>query len=186
MSVLDLISGAGLKERFAACRPRLYRLARVWLNDRCAAEDLAQETLLRAWAQRGRLRKEESLEAWLFTIMANAFRDHLRRRRDWVEIGDDDLVSGGTPETEAEQAGVVRQVRSAVARLGEAQRQVLTLVDLEDCSYARTAEILGVPVGTVMSRLARARDALRRELSDTDAPARNSQAPPGANLKVVK
>jgi RNA polymerase sigma-70 factor (ECF subfamily) len=179
MSVLNLFAGANLRDRLAACRPRLYRLARVWLNDRAAAEDLAQDTLLRAWAQRGTLRRPESLEAWLFTIMANAFRDHLRRRREWVAVEEDDLLAGNTPESDAEQAGIVRRVRAAVARLNEAQRQVLTLVDLEDCSYARTADILGIPAGTVMSRLARAREALRRELQEEDTAAR-------MKLKVVK
>lgn len=179
MSVLSLFSNAGLRERLAVYRPRLFRLARVWLNDRAAAEDLAQETLLRAWMQRGALRRQESLEAWLFTIMANAFRDHLRRRREWVDVEELELAAGGTPESDAEQAGIVRRVRGAVARLNDAQRQVLTLVDLEECSYARTAAILGVPVGTVMSRLARARAALRSDLQNEETPAQ-------AKLKVVK
>ena len=171
MSVLNLIANADLRQRLAASRPRLYRLARSWLNSRAAAEDLAQETLLRAWAQRQGLRREASLEAWLFTIMANVFRDQLRRRREWVEVEEHDLVSSDTPESNAEQAGIVRRVRAAVMRLNDGQRQVLTLVDLEERSYAQTAEILGIPVGTVMSRLARAREALRRELGETETAA---------------
>ena len=73
------------------------------------------------------------------------------------------------PEQAVERLGLIDRTRRAIAALGEDQRQVVTLVDLEGFSYAQTAEILGVPTGTVMSRLARARQALKRRLAEQHA-----------------
>jgi RNA polymerase sigma-70 factor (ECF subfamily) len=163
--ILGLFGG----DRFAfyALRPRLHRLAFAWCHDAALADDLVQEALAKALARAGQLKAEGALASWLVSILNNCWRDHLRRARDHLcldEASDcPDLHTQG-PEDTCCQGQLVTSVREAVARLPLAQREVLTLVDLEECSYAEAAAALGIPIGTVMSRLARARTALREQL----------------------
>lgn len=166
-----------------ALRPVLYRIAYAWCHDTTLADDLVQETLSRAWARRAQLRDESALKAWAVSIMHHCWLDHLRRRRDFDDVDalQDELESGAeSPEAHCSREQVVAGVRAAVARLPLGQRQVLTLVDLEEFGYAEVARILDIPVGTVMSRLSRARAALRGLL---DAAAPQSEAP---RLRRVK
>jgi RNA polymerase sigma-70 factor (ECF subfamily) len=147
-----------------AQRPLLYRIAYAWCHDPALADDLVQETLSKAWVRRAQLREETSLKAWLVAIMNHCWLDHLRKRRDFDDIEDwqDTLESSAdTPEANCNREQVIACVRAAVARLPLGQRQVLTLVDLEEFGYAEVAEILDIPVGTVMSRLSRARASLK-------------------------
>ena len=95
-------------------------------------------------------------------------RDHARARREHVELASiEDSVAADSPTPEEAQASaqLARRVRRAVGELPLIQRQVVTLVDLEDCSYVEVVEILEIPIGTVMSRLCRARRALRERLT---------------------
>ena len=147
-----------------AQRQVLYRIAYAWCHDTSLADDLVQETLSKAWTRRAQLRDEAALKAWLVSIMNHCWLDHLRSRRDFDDVEDwqDELESSGdTPEVSCSREQVIASVRSAVACLPMGQRQVLTLVDLEEFGYAEVAEILNIPVGTVMSRLSRARDNLK-------------------------
>lgn len=150
----------------AALRPRLVRLAYAWSRDTHLADDLAQEALVRALGKREQLREAQALPAWLMAILNNCWRDHLRRRHPHEDPGalDELEYPGEGPEDSACRGQVVDRVRQAVARLPLGQRQVLTLVDLEECGYAQVAAILDIPIGTVMSRLARARQAVKAEL----------------------
>ncbi|TCJ13868.1 RNA polymerase sigma factor [Parasulfuritortus cantonensis] len=151
-------------------RPRLYRLAYAWCHDGHLADDLTQEALARAIDRAGQLKDEAAFEGWLFAILNNCWRDHLRRCKDCVDVDDIDeavLAHDATPERLYASRQTGNRVRDAIARLPVGQRQVLTLVDLEECSYAEVATILAIPVGTVMSRLARARRALRDLLQAT-------------------
>lgn len=154
-------------------RPRLYRLAYSWCHNRALADDLTQEALSKAIAKAGQLRDPDALDSWLFGILANCLTDHYRRQRDTVDIeGVEEhyLVSEATgPEDEYLQSETVRQIRRAIAELPIGQRQVITLVDLEELSYAEVANVLNIPVGTVMSRLCRARASLKELLRDTHA-----------------
>lgn len=147
--------------------PRLYRLAYAWTRNVALAEDLAQETLMKAWHKRAQLRDADAGPAWLFTILANCHRDHLRRYQETDDIDTLPLTDESSPEAETERQTVIGRVRTAVAALPAGQRQVITLVDLEGLSYAEVANVLEVPVGTVMSRLCRARRALRHALLAT-------------------
>ncbi|HEX7972651.1 MAG TPA: RNA polymerase sigma factor [Thiobacillus sp.] len=150
-----------------AQRPALYRIAYAWCHDAALADDLVQETLSKAWVRRAQLRDEAALKAWMVSIMNHCWLDHLRRRRDFDDIEDwqDELESAAdTPEANCNREQVIACVRSAVARLPLGQRQVLTLVDLEEFGYADVAAILDIPVGTVMSRLSRARASLKNFL----------------------
>jgi RNA polymerase sigma-70 factor (ECF subfamily) len=147
-----------------AQRPVLYRVAYAWCHDATLADDLVQEALSKAWARRSQLRDEASLKAWVVSIMNHCWLDHLRSRRDFEDVEDwqDELESGfDTPEACCNREQVIACVRAAVARLPLGQRQVLTLVDLEEFGYAEVAGILDIPVGTVMSRLSRARASLK-------------------------
>lgn len=165
------------RKRLEGYRARLYRLAYAWTHNRALAEDLAQETLMRAWRKRAQLRQAGAEKAWLFRILANCHADHLRRQREAEDIEAAGLVDGSNPEAENERHALVGRVRAAIAALPAAQRQIVTLVDLEGFSYADVAAIVGVPVGTVMSRLCRARKALRLALLErAEAEAAAAQA----------
>lgn len=147
-------------------RRDLYRVAYSWCHDTHFAEDLTQETIAKALRSVGQLKEDNALEGWVFTIMTNIWRDHFRQQRNMMDIEDMvDLPSEeASPEEHYAENDLVRRVRAAIAKLPPNQRQVLTLVDLEEFSYAEAAETLGIPVGTVMSRLCRARQALRDQL----------------------
>ncbi|MHB8347447.1 MAG: RNA polymerase sigma factor [Acidiferrobacterales bacterium] len=146
-------------------RARLYRMAYAWCHNRALADDLVQETLTKALQKSGQLRDPKARDAWLFSILTNCYRDHFRRQRETEDIDEMELPGDSTPETENHQLEIVRKVRATIARLPEGQRQVITLVDLEGFSYVEVATVLEIPVGTVMSRLCRARSAMLRLLA---------------------
>lgn len=174
MNKLLYLFSASLRGRLAAMRPRLYRLAYAWCHDGHLADDLAQEAIARAIDRAGQLKDEAAFEGWLFAILNNCWRDYLRRCKDCVDVDDLDeavLSHDATPERLYASRQASGRVQTAIACLPVGQRQVLTLVDLEECSYAEVAAVLDIPVGTVMSRLSRARQALKATLLE-EAPAR--------------
>jgi len=139
--------------------PRLRRYARALVGDRATADDLVQDTLERACSKLHLYRQGTDLRAWLFTVMHNVHVNRVRAARPTESLED------GMPEL-AQRATqgdglVVRDLERGIAALPEAQREVLLLVALEDLSYDETARALDIPIGTVMSRLARAREKLR-------------------------
>ena len=164
-------------------RARLYRMAYAWCHNAALADDLAQEALTKALRKAGQLRDPKARDAWLFSILANCYRDHFRRQRDMEDIDGIELPDETTPESRSSQKEIVTMVRAAIAKLPEGQRQVMTLVDLEGFSYVEVAEILNVPIGTVMSRLCRARNALRELLVPEMERQAGSQ---GVTLRRVK
>ena len=147
--------------------PGLRRYARALLRDPSQADDLVQDCLERAvsrWSQR---RDEGSVRAWLFTILHNLAINRLhQRRRRGPQLPLDAVAESALSEPAGQEAAAGQaDVLKALAGLPEDQRSVLLLVSVEDLSYAETAKALGVPVGTVMSRLSRARERLRLDLS---------------------
>ncbi len=142
-------------------RQRLYRVAYAWCHSPALADDLVQETLTKALQKSGQLRDPKARDAWLFTIMANCFRDHFRRQRDMDDVDELEIPHDVTPEFESSRTQIIELVRRAIERLPEGQRQVVTLVDLEGFSYLDVAQILDIPIGTVMSRLCRARNSMK-------------------------
>jgi RNA polymerase sigma-70 factor (ECF subfamily) len=154
------------KARLEQHRLRLYRIAYAWTHNAALADDLVQETLVKALQKSGQLRDPNAGEAWLYSILANCYRDHFRRSRVTEEIDENTITHESTPEKESSEQQVVLKVREAIARLSEGQRQVVTLVDIQGLSYLEVAQILNVPIGTVMSRLCRARHALKDLLGD--------------------
>lgn len=158
-------------KQIQASRVRLYRLAFAWCHDAVLADDLAQETLTRGLSRLEQLRESERLMSWLFAILNRCWIDHLRAQR--ADFDDEILAELPStlpgPDAHAERQETVSRVRAAVATLPLGQRQVVALVDLEELSYAETAEILAIPIGTVMSRLCRARASLRGLLLQAEA-----------------
>jgi len=154
------------KARLEQQRLRLYRIAYAWTHNAALADDLVQETLAKALRKSSQLRDPNAGDAWLYSILANCHRDHFRRSRATEEIDENTITHESTPEKESSDQQVVLKVREAIARLSEGQRQVVTLVDIQGLSYLEVAQILNVPIGTVMSRLCRARHALKDLLGD--------------------
>ncbi|NML48240.1 sigma-70 family RNA polymerase sigma factor [Ramlibacter sp. G-1-2-2] len=150
--------------------PDLRRYARALVGDSWSADDLVQDTLERACERWSLWAAGSDLRAWLFTLMHNLFVDGARRalRQQGQRVDVDDVANelvapaGGT-----EQA---LDLQRCLLRLPEEQREVLLLVTLQDLGYEDVARITGVPVGTVMSRLSRARSRLR-ELMEGARPA---------------
>ncbi len=152
------------RRRLESQRSRLYRIAYAWTHNAALADDLVQETLAKAFAKSGQLRDPKAGDAWLFSILANCYNDHFRRHRESQDLEDVELAHESTPEKESGAQEIVRKVRAAIDRLPHTQRQVVTLVDIEGFSYMDVARILNVPIGTVMSRVCRARAALKETL----------------------
>ena len=142
--------------------PALRRYAVALLRDREAADDLVQDTLERALSAWSGRRRDGDLRAWLFTIERNLFLGAVRRRgRRGVDCGAEALEQVPDPGIDPEAAMGARDVLAGLDALPEEQRSVLLLVAVEDLSYAEAAQVLGVPLGTVMSRLSRARTRMR-------------------------
>ena len=151
---------SGFRQGIQATIPALRRYARALTRDAEAADDLVQDTLVRA------LRSEHlfhggDIRSWLYTILTNLNRNRLRslaRRPSVTPIEDDDAVDSSGPEAGG------RDIERALASLVDDQRVALLLVVMEGLSYREVAEVQGVPIGTVMSRLARARAQIKAYL----------------------
>ncbi|HSC62537.1 MAG TPA: RNA polymerase sigma factor [Caldimonas sp.] len=164
------------RERLLVWLPRLRRYARALAGQRDDADDLVQDTLERAWSRPHLWREVADMRAWLFAIMHNLHVDGVRRRRiDTVPLDE----QNGAPEAEVAPRDrlALRDLQSSLDALPVEQKEVLLLVGLEDMSYADAARTLGVPIGTVMSRLSRGRERLRALMEGRNEP---------VHLKVVK
>jgi RNA polymerase sigma-70 factor (ECF subfamily) len=146
--------------------PGLRRFACALLRgDREATDDLVQDTLERALSHWNRRRSPETVKGWLYTILYNRFlsdRHRMRRRGPHDTLSEDTELPGidGGQHSALEHRDLLR----AFEALPEEQRAVLLLVGVEDVSYQEAARVLGVPIGTVMSRLSRGRERLRRSI----------------------
>jgi RNA polymerase sigma factor (sigma-70 family) len=162
-------------ERLVELIPRLRRYARALVSDRASADDLVQDTLERAWAKLHLYRRGTDLRAWLFTVMHNVHVNKVRAMRT-TELLDDEMPELAQRPTQGD-ALLVRDLDRLISLLPMEQRAVLLLVTLEDMSYEEVARTLGIPMGTVMSRLSRAREKLRLMMLGQAA---------SAKLKLVK
>ncbi|MDR7031789.1 sigma-70 family RNA polymerase sigma factor [Mesorhizobium sp. BE184] len=143
--------------------PRLRRYARSLLRDRDAADDLVQDCLERALLRLDNWQTGETPRKWLFTIMHHLFIDGLRRTSRRGEAAMLPLDAGEVSSVPAEQAENMasRAIIDALQAIGPDRRAALVMVAIEGFSYAEAATILGVPAGTLMSRIARGREDLR-------------------------
>ena len=145
--------------------PRLRRYARALTGDRGRADDLVQDTLERALVKFHLWQPGSDLRAWLFTLMHNVFINQVRANTAGAFIAlDDETVQPATRATQSDRLEV-RDLQVALLRVPEEQREVLLLVGLEQMTYEEAAGVLGIPIGTVMSRLSRARERLRALLA---------------------
>ncbi len=147
-----------------ACIPSLRRYARGLTSHRERADDLVQDTLERAWGKFSMWQQRGDMRAWMFGIMHNLFIDRVRSRHSRPEdSAGDELPDAPDRATQSDRLEV-RDLDRALQRLPPEQREVLLLVGVEGLSYQALADVIGVPIGTVMSRLSRARERLRAEL----------------------
>ncbi len=162
--------------------PALRRYARALMRDRAAADDLVQDCLERAighWHQR---RNDGDARAWIFAILHNLAMRRLRRASEKPHVAIEDVDDASLSHAPAQEDRLrYRDLLAALSRLPEEQRTVLLLVAVEELSYADAARVLDIPIGTVMSRLSRARERLLKSTS-ADVLAEN----PKPHLRRVK
>jgi len=142
--------------------PRLRRYARALFRDVEQADDLVQDCLERAWSRADRWQPDTDLRAWLFTIMHNLYVNKIRYHQSHPTVALTEADDPPDPGLSGQERAMrLRDLETGLAELPAEHREVLLMVCLEDLSYQQVAEILGVPIGTVMSRLHRARERLR-------------------------
>jgi RNA polymerase sigma-70 factor, ECF subfamily len=143
--------------------PRLRRYARALTRDPSRADDLIQDTLVRALAKQHLYQDGTNLRAWLFTVMHNQHVNDIRRNvQEGNSLDVDTVAAHLVAVTNPTASRQLRELDEAIGKLAMEQRQVILLIGLEGMSYEEAAAILKLPIGTVRSRLSRGRDALRR------------------------
>ena len=156
--------------------PRLRRYARALVGNGDDADDLVQDTLERAWVKSAMWRGVTDMRAWLFGIMHNLHVDGIRRPKLHTVVLDEDTPEVPVASTQGDRLAVL-DLQAALERLPVEQREIVLLIALEDMSYAEVAATLGIPIGSVMSRLSRGRERLRNLMEGR---------PDLVRLKVVK
>lgn len=156
-------------EDLTALLPRLRRFARGLTHDAADADDLCQQTIERALKSRQQWHEGTRLDAWVYRIMRNQWIDETRarKRRSQTFVHEDEGMNvGNGAHHDAENLVELGNVGRALARLPEEQREAVVLVLVEGFAYKEAAEIIGVPQGTLTSRLGRGREALLKELGE--------------------
>ncbi len=151
------------RDRLIACIPRLRRYARALLGDRTGADDLVQDTMERGWKKLSTWQRGSDMRAWLFGIMHNLHVDQVRKPSLPTEELDEDTPTM-VSHHQVSDGLEMRDLDTALRSLPPEQREILLLVALEEMSYEEVAATLGLPLGTVMSRLSRARQKLRAQM----------------------
>lgn len=165
-----------VEDQLVAFLPNLRRFATSLCGSRDVADDLVQAACERALASAERFEPGTRFDAWMFRILRNLWIDVVRRRKTagvQEDISEREDIAGVSGEREVEARMTLRSVGEAIKELPDEQREVLLLVCIEELSYRETADVLDIPIGTVMSRLARARKNLALSAGITPAPARS-------------
>jgi len=155
-----------LREQIVDLLPRLRRFARTLARDPHDADDLVQVAVERALAKSEQLRPDSRLSSWMFGILRNAWIDETRTRGRRNRIFAPEELGENVGDASSESHTETLSVQDAMARLPEEQRMAIGLVLVEGLSYKEAAEIMGIPIGTLTSRLARGREALQTLLAD--------------------
>jgi RNA polymerase sigma-70 factor, ECF subfamily len=177
MTAQSALSAAEFKKALLESVPHLRAFARSLCNDAVAADDLVQDTMLRAWKARDSYTANTSFRAWSFTILRNVF--YSEKRRSWrstelaPEIAERTLVASDNPAKGMELV----ELRNALDHLPDDQREAIILVGAGGMAYEEAAQIVGCAVGTIKSRVSRARKALTAMLDADMAPTRVAGAP---------
>ncbi|OYY91052.1 MAG: RNA polymerase subunit sigma-70 [Sphingomonas sp. 28-66-16] len=171
------------KAQLAQVIPHLRAFGRSISGNRDLADDLVQETLLKAWAARKRFQAGTNMRAWTFIILRNLFLSQMRRTRfrgEWDDLVADRILAAPAGQDKQVELG---DVQRALLHLPAAQREALILVGAGGFAYEEAAEICGVAVGTIKSRVARGRVALETLLTDGSLPSRRTHSnPPGQTV----
>ncbi len=159
-----MTTGHSFTDQLSEQLPALRAFARSLARDASHADDLAQEALLKAWANRHRYQDGTNLRAWLFTILRNGFySEHRKRRREVADVDGEHSRKLATRPAQ-DHAMALEDFMGAFRELPDDQREALTLIGAAGLSYEEAAEVCGVAVGTVKSRVSRARTALAKAL----------------------
>jgi len=150
----------------------LYKLALAWTQEQNKAQDLVQETMLRALEKADQIESFEKIDRWLCKIMHYRFYDKCRHQQRWhmVEIDEAEQTTTHSVEQLYIQKQTIHSVHQAIGSLPLDQREVITLIDIQGYSYQEVAGITEAPIGTIMSRLSRAREKMKHLLMDEREP----------------
>jgi RNA polymerase sigma-70 factor, ECF subfamily len=166
--------------------PRLRRYARALTRAADRADDLVQDTLVRALAKRHLWQPGTDIRAWLFTIMHNQYVNTARREMlNGVTVVIEQMASALPDMADPSMGRQLVELDRALGRLPDEQREVILLIGLEGMAYKSAAQILGVPIGTVRSRLSRGRDALRELMSRSEPKPAESEVTRNASLECA-
>ena len=164
-----------VKRQIEYSRNKLYQAAYSWCHDRALAEDLVQDSLLKALSSKSELKDLKYLDTWLFRILINTWHDYLKQKKNLDNLDDHSFTSINDIENDHLTGELVSMVRKEISKLPIALREVLTLSDYSGFSYHQVGEIMTIPIGTVMSRLYKARRTLERNLLESTQPKANIQ-----------
>jgi RNA polymerase sigma-70 factor (ECF subfamily) len=176
-----------LREAMLEALPRVRRFALSLTGNRHDADDLLQSTVERVLTRA--VPERADLSKWMFRVCRNLWIDEIRARNvrlkatERPELAEQPLAAGEDPII---GALTLREVDRAMADLPAEQREVISLVAVEGLSYREASDVLDIPIGTIMSRLARARAVLARRFEQREAPARRDTDPPGGNVERSK
>ena len=159
-----------VSEQLAEMLPRLRRFARVITRHVHDADDLVQVAVEKALTHAAQWRPESRLDSWIFGIMKNAWTDEIRARHRRSRVHAPEEAGFEVGDRSALDRDIVFSVEAAMDRLPEEQRLAIALVLIEGLTYKEACETLGVPIGTLTSRLARGREALQAMLDATETP----------------
>ncbi|RDE07447.1 sigma-70 family RNA polymerase sigma factor [Sphingomonas aracearum] len=170
------LSDPEFKKQLAQVIPHLRAFGRSLSGNRDLADDLVQETLLKAWAARQRFQAGTNMRAWTFIILRNLYLSQMRRARfkgEWDDLVADRILAAPASQDRHVELG---DMQRALLHLPQPQREALILVGAGGFAYEEAAEICGVAVGTIKSRVARGRVALEAVLSDGSLPSRREHS----------
>lgn len=180
------LSDAEFKAQLAQVIPHLRAFGRSVSGSRDLADDLVQETLMKAWAARQRFQAGTNMRAWTFIILRNLYLSQMRRSRfrgEWDDLVADRILAAPAGQDKQVELG---DMQRALLHLPQPQREALILVGAGGFAYEEAAEICGVAVGTIKSRVARGRVALETLLTDGSLPSRRTHTnPPGRSVLDV-
>lgn len=171
MSILHYyFKDRALERQLEQSRSKLYCIAFSWSHDSMLADDLVQDTLVKALIKLKQLRNPEVLESWLISILNNVWIDYLRQKKELTDIDEyiHSIPDKNNPSDLYDNEQTNYQVREAIGYLPMGQRQVISLVDIAGYGYDEVSKVLGIPIGTVMSRLNRARKSILNKLNNTN------------------
>jgi RNA polymerase sigma factor (sigma-70 family) len=181
------LSDSDFKRELAAVIPHLRAFGRSLSGNRDVADDLVQETLLKAWAARARFQAGTNMRAWTFIILRNHYLSQMRRARlrgEWDDLTADRILAAPASQDKHVE---LSDMQRALLQLPQPQREALILVGAGGFAYEEAAEICGVAVGTIKSRVARGRVALEGLLSDGQLESRrlHKQDPDRSTLDTI-